>query len=149
MERVPIEFQSMLSERDVGGGWKEEATSFLRGSFALCPRVMEKKGRRWGGTGSKIYFPLPLLEILVGSRIGGHPSVHRSIARERGREGQVVRFILPRILRSSVAPYRVFDISLPYPVGTPCGKTYSWIDRPLGENRTRSSIPVHAYYPRP
>lgn len=62
-------------------------------------------------------------------RIRNHPSIHRSIGSHRSVGDRDRWFELSFcILRSSVAPYRIFDISVPYPVGTPCGKASSSID---------------------
>jgi len=76
-----------------------------------------------------IYFP-PRLYRFLCARIRGHPSTHRSvIPRERGRNRQVGRYACILQYALSVAPYRIFDTSVPYPVDTACGKIFDRFKR--------------------
>lgn len=113
--------------------------SFLRNAIFLCPKPMKEKGKLAGGRrrerGRWIHFSLSLYEFLC-ARIRGPPSTHRSvISQKRGRNGQVGRYILAYPVVCSVAPYRIFDISFPYPVDTACGKTFDRSGTHLGKRK--------------
>lgn len=81
---------------------------------------MEDEGRGWW----RIHFSALLYGFLRAPVLGSpsiHPSVHHP-SRERGRNGQVGRY-MPRSV-CSVAPYCIFDISVPHPVAAQLvGKT--------------------------
>lgn len=118
-----IEIQSIPVARE-----RDEMVSFLRNAIFLCPKPMKEKGKLAGGRrrerGRWIHFSLSLYGF-VCDRIRGPSSTHRSvISQKRGRNGQVGRYILAYPVVCSVAPYRIFDISFPYPVDTACGKTF-------------------------
>lgn len=137
-------------ERKGGGGGRlkfnqfrsresDEMVSFLRNAIFLCPKPMKEKGKLAGGRrrerGRSIHFSLSLYGFLC-ARIRGPPSTHRSvISQERGRNGQVGRYILAYPVVCSVAPYRIFDISFPYPVDTACGKTFDRSGTYLGKRK--------------
>ena len=101
---------------------------------------VEKAGR-----GRRIYFSLSLYRFLC-AHIRGHPSTHRSIIpQKRGRNGQVGRYIPKRTLVRWVAPYRTFDISVPYPVGAACGKTFDGTRK--GKGSTFRAHPFSVFRP--
>lgn len=159
---LPVLWQMFARQRSTRGGEgrgrlkfnqfrsreSDEMVSFrLRNAIFLCPKPMKEKGKLAGGRrrarAVNPFFALSLYGFLC-ARIRGPPSTHRSvISQERGRNGQVGRYILAYPVVCSVAPYRIFDISLPYPVDTACGKTFDRSGAHLGKRKHVFRVLIH------
>lgn len=83
---------------------------------------MEERGRGSGGS----IFAAPL-QIVIRARIRNHLSTHRPIIPHGAWEKWTGGSIHPAM--RSIAPYRIFDISVPYPVDLPGGKIFDRFGR--------------------